>query len=522
MNAASLLAKEDFNMNSPTLSHRSSGYFSPFDDEFSSSAAGPDYTPSLALDSMKLSETSLNTSLLNMNGTTPNTSTPASNTQEEEFVCLECNRTFPKLVALKSHEVVHTSMIGNIHLLLTVLDEKKHQCLFCSKAFARRHDMLRHERTVHAAEKSLTCELCKKTFPDTDTLQLHCLKEGHPMPEKTMNAPSSGKTLKKSKLLKKSNSNITIPKRLSASASVGSFNTQGIPMQIPVSNNVSSGLSNIPPGVLQNHRSQQNSIFLDNSQQQPLFPGNAPQKASPWQSAPPTSGHRMSIDSSSNGSGYVAKPAQSGTITNPSTNTGVFGMQQQTTTMFMDAQKQVQQQQYTIQYQNAEYAAQFGQPQNNSGMQFNMNQMPGAVLQGGFPMPFASGATSPSQQQQQQHVFADHLKRATPPQISTSRDMRMTSPTGMNIDMSSQFGSRFSEFDDFLASNAGAMGGGGGGLLNPNANRPHDSLISPMFVRSTGIFDDRFESVVDGLVIQEEGVPESFMPITGGLLDFDP
>ncbi|KAI8916203.1 hypothetical protein EDD86DRAFT_197963 [Gorgonomyces haynaldii] len=61
--------------------------------------------------------------------------------QRNHIQCQVCHKNFHTQFSLKSHMTVHS-------------DEKLHSCHMCKKRFARRHDMLRHERTVHTAEKA--------------------------------------------------------------------------------------------------------------------------------------------------------------------------------------------------------------------------------------------------------------------------------------------------------------------------------------------------------------------------------
>jgi hypothetical protein len=58
--------------------------------------------------------------------------------------------------------------------------------LFCNKPFARRHDMLRHERTVHSADRNLQCQTCKSEFQDVESLNTHCQRERHQLPDSLM------------------------------------------------------------------------------------------------------------------------------------------------------------------------------------------------------------------------------------------------------------------------------------------------------------------------------------------------
>ncbi|ORX58910.1 hypothetical protein DM01DRAFT_250375 [Hesseltinella vesiculosa] len=45
-------------------------------------------------------------------------------------------------------------------------------CLHCPRAFARKHDLQRHER-VHTGAKPYLCVACKKAFARTDALKRH-------------------------------------------------------------------------------------------------------------------------------------------------------------------------------------------------------------------------------------------------------------------------------------------------------------------------------------------------------------
>lgn len=58
--------------------------------------------------------------------------------------------------------------------------------------------MLRHERTVHALEKSRSCGTCNTTFPDQDALNAHCAAEQHALPVNTTHVrkKTSKKTIK--------------------------------------------------------------------------------------------------------------------------------------------------------------------------------------------------------------------------------------------------------------------------------------------------------------------------------------
>jgi hypothetical protein len=103
---------------------------------------------------------------------------PLQHKSEGLFTCKFCGRGFAKQNFMKSHEIVHKRII------ISKLEEKCHECIYCSKLFARRHDKLRHERTVHALEKSLSCATCNKLFTDIEELGNHCNTNNHILPEK--------------------------------------------------------------------------------------------------------------------------------------------------------------------------------------------------------------------------------------------------------------------------------------------------------------------------------------------------
>ncbi|KAI8583819.1 hypothetical protein K450DRAFT_220125 [Umbelopsis ramanniana AG] len=50
----------------------------------------------------------------------------------------------------------------------------------CGKNFDRRHDLTRHEATVHRGERAYHCDYCEKPFSRKDALVRHLTVKGCP------------------------------------------------------------------------------------------------------------------------------------------------------------------------------------------------------------------------------------------------------------------------------------------------------------------------------------------------------
>ncbi|KAJ3129373.1 hypothetical protein HK101_005235 [Irineochytrium annulatum] len=72
----------------------------------------------------------------------------------------DCGRSFPRQYNLKSHIFCHTG-------------ERPHVCAHCKAAFARKHDLQRHIRTLHANDRPFKCEHCSQGFQRADLLARH-------------------------------------------------------------------------------------------------------------------------------------------------------------------------------------------------------------------------------------------------------------------------------------------------------------------------------------------------------------
>ena len=88
--------------------------------------------------------------------------------QRRDYACTLCDSAFTTDKSLKAHHYVH---IGND---IFELGEKLNSCRFCAQKFARRHDMLRHQRNVHKEEISTVCATCTARFSSPELLNEHC------------------------------------------------------------------------------------------------------------------------------------------------------------------------------------------------------------------------------------------------------------------------------------------------------------------------------------------------------------
>ncbi|KAI8350299.1 hypothetical protein B0O80DRAFT_389281 [Mortierella sp. GBAus27b] len=48
----------------------------------------------------------------------------------------------------------------------------------CGKSFSRKHDLQRHEASVHKGERNFVCETCTKSFARQDGLRRHLAVKG--------------------------------------------------------------------------------------------------------------------------------------------------------------------------------------------------------------------------------------------------------------------------------------------------------------------------------------------------------
>lgn len=111
--------------------------------------------------------------------------------QDKRHVCNECGRAFNRLDNLKTHQRIHTGIKDTSKLHLCIYcgkefnnssnmivhmrrhtGERPYKCNQCGKGFPRSHDLKCHERT-HSGEKPYLCTLCGKSFNKSNKLLRH-------------------------------------------------------------------------------------------------------------------------------------------------------------------------------------------------------------------------------------------------------------------------------------------------------------------------------------------------------------
>ncbi|KAJ3077086.1 hypothetical protein HDU98_008518 [Podochytrium sp. JEL0797] len=90
----------------------------------------------------------------------------SSVTSGARFLCPYdgCDKAFPRQYNLKSHMYCHSG-------------ERPHVCQMCSSAFARKHDLQRHVRTLHAITRPYKCDTCNMSFQQPEQLKRHQIQE---------------------------------------------------------------------------------------------------------------------------------------------------------------------------------------------------------------------------------------------------------------------------------------------------------------------------------------------------------
>ncbi|KAJ3235432.1 hypothetical protein HDU81_000439 [Chytriomyces hyalinus] len=71
-----------------------------------------------------------------------------------------CDKEYTKPSLLKQHAYIHTL-------------SRPHNCNYCDSAFARNHDKIRHEKTVHGIQKRVLCKHCGSSFTRKDSCAYH-------------------------------------------------------------------------------------------------------------------------------------------------------------------------------------------------------------------------------------------------------------------------------------------------------------------------------------------------------------
>ncbi|XP_065664939.1 zinc finger protein 808 isoform X3 [Hydra vulgaris] len=112
-------------------------------------------------------------------------------TKKESYHCDSCSKLFVSMASLESHKRAHHSLIvcdvcgkqfsQKANLLkhkLIHMNKKPFPCQTCHKAFRQKANLQRHEMIHNKERKSLTCELCQKSFRCLWSLKQHV--KNHP------------------------------------------------------------------------------------------------------------------------------------------------------------------------------------------------------------------------------------------------------------------------------------------------------------------------------------------------------
>ena len=84
---------------------------------------------------------------------------------ENQFTCLQCERTFRYKSALDRHiKIIHEN-------------QRNHVCTKCGKSFGLKYDLTKHYETYHdeTSKVQRTCQICGKIFSKERNLQMHIL-----------------------------------------------------------------------------------------------------------------------------------------------------------------------------------------------------------------------------------------------------------------------------------------------------------------------------------------------------------
>ncbi|KAI8596537.1 hypothetical protein EDD21DRAFT_296406, partial [Dissophora ornata] len=84
----------------------------------------------------------------------------------KRFSCIHpgCDRQFARLFNLHTHERTHDPLQVRPFVCSVAV---------CSKRFSRKHDLQRHEASVHKGERNYRCPTCSKPFSRQDGLRRH-------------------------------------------------------------------------------------------------------------------------------------------------------------------------------------------------------------------------------------------------------------------------------------------------------------------------------------------------------------
>jgi uncharacterized C2H2 Zn-finger protein len=98
-------------------------------------------------------------------------------TDEGEFSCSKCDKSFHKKSNLSRHKMEHSGKTGRSQktqklMINLTLDVRPYPCTICEKAFKHKHHLTEHMR-LHTGERPFQCDRCLKSFSHSGSFSQH-------------------------------------------------------------------------------------------------------------------------------------------------------------------------------------------------------------------------------------------------------------------------------------------------------------------------------------------------------------